>query len=595
MRLLLTFTRAYPGQTVIMLIALLFAGIADGIGILAFLPLLSVAIDREAGIANQLVMPRAHDGENFAATLTAVLHTVGITPSIGTLLIVIVAAMTLKSLLLLFAQKRVGYMVAQVAMDLRLALLRSILTARWAYFVGQPVGRLANAMAIEPMRSSEAYMEGMTVLTLLMQAGIYTGVALLVSWQATLVSLGVGLAILGAAHFLVKMSRRSGKRQTSLMKSLSARLADMLQSVKPLKAMAREDLADTLLAAEARKLNKALQRAVLSKAALSAVQEPMFAIVIATGIFVAVVYWHAPLATILILVLLLVRILTSLGKVQKEYQKMVINESAFWSLQETIQEAEQETEHASHGLMAQFTSRIALRGVRVAYHDIPVFTNLSLDIPVGTLTALVGPSGAGKTTVVDLVTGLIRPQAGEVYIDDMPMARINLQHWRRQLGYVPQESLLLHDSVFMNVTLGDPALGPTEVESALCAAGAWDFITRMPDGMYTLVGERGTRLSGGQRQRIMLARALVHRPTLLILDEATAALDPPTEAAICATLRQLVSGDMTILAVSHQPAILEVAERVYRVQDGGAVQMLSDHAGTFTPTVKDLLHGVARR
>jgi ATP-binding cassette subfamily C protein len=274
---------------------------------------------------------------------------------------------------------------------------------------------------------------------------------------------------------------------------------------------------------------------------------------------------------------------------------MVINESAFWSLQETIQEAEQETEHASHGLMIRLTSCITLREVRVAYHDIPVFTNLSLDIPVGTLTALIGPSGAGKTTVVDLVTGLIRPQAGEVYIDDVPMARINLQHWRRQLGYVPQESLLLHDTVFMNVTLGDPALGPTEVESALRAAGAWDFITRMPDGMYTLVGERGARLSGGQRQRIMLARALVHRPTLLILDEATAALDPPTEAAICATLRQLVDGDMTILAVSHQPAILEVAERVYRVQDGGAVQMVSDHAGAFAPTSKDLLHGVARR
>jgi ATP-binding cassette subfamily C protein len=196
---------------------------------------------------------------------------------------------------------------------------------------------------------------------------------------------------------------------------------------------------------------------------------------------------------------------------------------------------------------------------------------------------------------VDLVTGLIRPQAGEVYIDDVPMARINLQHWRRQLGYVPQESLLLHDTVFMNVTLGDPAFGPTEVESALRAAGAWDFITRMPDGMYTLVGERGARLSGGQRQRIMLARALVHRPALLILDEATAALDPPTEAAICATLRQLVDGDMTILAISHQPAILEVAERVYRVQDGGAVQMVSDHAGAFAPIVKDLLHGVARR
>jgi ATP-binding cassette subfamily C protein len=595
MRLLLTFARAYPGQTVVMLVALLFAGVADGAGFTALLPLLSVAIRQEAGGADPLAATAAHKGGDFADTVLATIQAVGLSPTMGTLLVIIVAAMILKSLLLLCAQRRVGYMAAQVTMDLRLALLRSILAARWSYFIGQPVGRLANAMASEPMRSSEAYVEGVTVLTLLMQTGVYTGVALLMSWQATLASLTAGLAILSAAHFLVKKSRRAGRQQTSLMKSLSARLADILQSVKPLKAMARQDLADTLVAGEARKLNRALRRTVLSKAALSATQEPMFAIVSATGIFVAFAYWRAPLATILVLVLLLVRILTCLGKVQKEYQKMVIDESAFWSLQQTIKEAEQATEQAAdqakNGLMTSLTSHIKLEGIRVAYNELPVFTNLCLDIPVGTLTALVGPSGAGKTTVVDLVTGLIRPQAGEVYIDDVPMARIDLRNWRQQIGYVPQESLLLHDTIFMNVTLGDPALGAAEVEAALRAAGAWEFVTRMPEGMYTSVGERGARLSGGQRQRLMLARALVHRPALLILDEATAALDPPTEAAICATLRQLV-GDMTILAVSHQPAILEVADRVYQIQDAGAVLLEGGQVGP--TTIKDPSHGAAR-
>ena len=586
MHLLRTFARIYPGQTVMMLIALLLAGVADGIGVSAMLPLLSVAIKGETSIANHLSLPRLHDGGNFANTVTAALSAVGIAPTIGMLLVVIVVAMTLKSVLLLVAQKRIGYMVAQVTMDLRLALLRSILAARWTYFIGQPVGRLANAMAIEPLHSAEAYVQGMTVLTLLVQTGIYTSIALLVSWQVTLASLSVGLAILGAAHFLVKITRRAGRRQTALMKSLSAHLADTLQSVKPLKAMARENLADTLLAIEAGKLNQALRRAVLSKAALSAVQEPMFAIVIATGIFAAFVYWRAPLATILVLVLLLIRILMCLGKVQKEYQRMVLNESSFWSLQRTIKEAEQATEHSSHGLVTQLTSRITLARIRVAYHDTPVFTNLSLDIPVGTLTALVGPSGAGKTTVVDLVTGLVRPQAGEVYIDDVPMAHIDLRHWRRQIGYVPQDNLLLHDTILMNVALGDPALGPADVEYALRAAGAWEFVMQMPDGLHTLVGERGMRLSGGQRQRIMLARALVHRPALLILDEATTALDPLTEVAICATLQQLV-GAMTILAISHQPAMLDVAERIYKIQDGTAVLVVNNPPGTVTKTARD--------
>jgi ATP-binding cassette subfamily C protein len=173
------------------------------------------------------------------------------------------------------------------------------------------------------------------------------------------------------------------------------------------------------------------------------------------------------------------------------------------------------------------------------------------------------------------------------------MAQIDLHHWRRQIGYVPQDNLLLHDTVLTNVTLGDPALGPEDAEYALHAAGAWEFVRRMSDGLHALVGERGTRLSGGQRQRIMLARALVHRPALLILDEATTALAPSTEAAICSTLRHLV-GDMTILAVSHHSAMLEVADRVYRIQDGAAVLLLDRHDGAMTKTAADLLHGVVR-
>jgi ATP-binding cassette subfamily C protein len=138
------------------------------------------------------------------------------------------------------------------------------------------------------------------------------------------------------------------------------------------------------------------------------------------------------------------------------------------------------------------------------------------------------------------------------------------------IGYVPQETLLLHDSVFVNVTLGDEKLKSEDVEGALRDAGAWDFVQELPEGLFTVVGERGLKLSGGQRQRIAIARALVHEPRLLILDEATTALDPENEAGICVTLRKL-KGKLTILAISHQPAILGAAERAYRLEDGKAI------------------------
>ena len=135
------------------------------------------------------------------------------------------------------------------------------------------------------------------------------------------------------------------------------------------------------------------------------------------------------------------------------------------------------------------------------------------------------------------------------------------------IGYVPQENLLLHDTIARNVTLGDPELGPADIEYALRAAGAWPFVEGLPDGIRTVAGERGARFSGGQRQRIMIARALAHRPRLLILDEATASLDPATEAAVCESLAGL-HGQVTILAISHQRALVEAADRVYRLEKG---------------------------
>jgi ATP-binding cassette subfamily C protein len=278
------------------------------------------------------------------------------------------------------------------------------------------------------------------------------------------------------------------------------------------------------------------------------------------------VHWQVPLATIMLLVFLFVRILGQLGKVQREYQEAVINESAYWSLQETILEARGECETTTGNQPPSLNRSIRFDQVSFAYGEHCVLRNASLTFPAGSFTAIVGTSGAGKTTIVDLVTGLVRPQQGEVSIDDLPLAEVDLKCWREMIGYVPQETLLLHDTILANVTLGDPKLDEKDAEEALRAAEAWEFVKAMPQGIYSTVGERGTKLSGGQRQRIAIARALVQRPKLLILDEPASALDPDSEAAICETLAQL-RGGITILAISHQPALMKVVDRAYQVQD----------------------------
>ena len=159
-------------------------------------------------------------------------------------------------------------------------------------------------------------------------------------------------------------------------------------------------------------------------------------------------------------------------------------------------------------------------------------------------------------------------------VDGRPLTEIDLKAWRRLIGYVPQETTLLHDSIVHNVTLGDTALNTADAERALRAAGAWDFVQALPDGLDTVVGERGGKLSGGQRQRIVIARALVNQPRLLILDEATSALDSESEQAVRQSM-QALKGQLTILAISHNRAMVSAADRVYQLEQGGA-RLLSD-------------------
>jgi ATP-binding cassette subfamily C protein len=213
--------------------------------------------------------------------------------------------------------------------------------------------------------------------------------------------------------------------------------------------------------------------------------------------------------------------------------------------------------------------RITFSNIGFDYDHHRVFKDLSLEFKAGSLTTLVGPSGAGKTTIIDLAIGLLRPASGTITLDDTPLQDIDIKSWRGMIGYVPQDTILLHDSVLHNVTLGDKSLDEADAERALRAAGAWDFVSRLADGIETVVGERGGKLSGGQRQRIVIARALVNQPKLLILDEATSALDPDSEEAICRSMESL-KGQLTILAISHNRAMVQAADRVYQLVDGRA-------------------------
>ncbi len=578
MRLIIIFLRTYPLQSARTLAALLFAGLIEGFGLSMLLPLLGLAGDINGGSSGEAAGGAA---SALGQMVNKIFETIGITPTIGILLIIFVACMTLKALLTLAANKRVGYMVAQVATDLRLDLIQALFLTRWEYFIRQPVGSLTNSIASEVTKASKAYLSAITMFAAILQAIIYGMIVFLVSWKATVVAFVAGILILFLVRRFIKKSKRAGKRHTNILQSLMSHLTDSLIMIKPLKTMAREHLADAVLRKKTENLKKAIKKQVFSKHALSACQEPLTVGFTALGLYAVLVLWKMPLASVLVMVYMLSKLMSRLQKVQSLYQHVVTAENGYWSYHSKLQRALEEKETLSGSQQPCLNRSIRLESVCFAYVDQWILKDAEFDFPVNSFTAIVGPSGVGKTTVVDLVTGLLRPQEGEIFIDDMPLAEIDLKKWRQMIGYVPQESLLLHDSVFINVTLGDKTLKAEDAEAALRAAGAWYFVNDLPDGMLTVVGERGHKLSGGQRQRIVIARALVHQPKLLILDEATTALDPENEAAVCETLQNL-KGKHTILAISHQPAILGVAERAYRLKDEKAtlVPDLLTHGAT---------------
>jgi ATP-binding cassette subfamily C protein len=449
-------------------------------------------------------------------------------------------------------------------------MLRAVMRSEWQYFLHQPAGKLTNALASEAERSSQSFVHGATALTFFIQSLMYGGIAFALSWRASLVAIVAGVTVIGLSHFLVRITRKAGRRQTVVLSSLIANLTDILQSVKAMKSMAREEQADSVLSQDAMQLNRALRRQILSAALLNSAQELLFAIFICLGVYLALDVFAMALPTVMVLVVTLGRSFSFLGKVQKQYQKLVQGESAYWSMLDSIAAAQAAEEHSAGEAEPVLNQEICFDEVRFAYNGgQPVFEGLSLSVRAGSLTTLTGPSGAGKTTIIDLAIGLLSPDAGQIRIDGQDLAKLDMRAWRRQIGYVPQDTVLLHTSIFANVTLGDPAFDRRSVEAALRAAGAWDFVAALPEGMDTVVGERGGKLSGGQRQRVVIARALIGQPKLLILDEATSALDADSEQAVRQTMEGL-KGQLTLLAISHNQGMVSAADAVYELRDGRA-------------------------
>jgi len=439
---------------------------------------------------------------------------------------------------------------------------------KWAYFTRQPIGRFANAMSQDATRAGRAYMLAQMYVASLLETAVSVTLAFLVSWKLALLGLAIGGVILLILGPFVRISKKAGRRQQTSTQSFVTLLSDALIGIKPLKAMSRQEHFLPMLERETRALRRSLRRQAIGENMISEMREPIFMAFAVVGIYLAQARFTVSMSELIVMAILLYRTVGSLGRVQRQQQRAIVLEASHRAVHKMIREAGAEREEFVGTKVPTLERACVLDRVSFDFGSKPVLDRVSITIPADRLTVLMGPSGVGKTTIADLLLGLFEPQAGRILIDGVPLSEIDLRAWRGMVGYVPQELTLFHDSVLANLTLGDPAISEDEARAALETAGAGPFVASLRDGLMTTVGERGMQLSGGQRQRIALARALLIKPKLLILDEVTSALDPATEAEICANV-QALDGTLTILAITHRPAWLEVADRVYEVAPNG--------------------------
>ncbi|MBT3888358.1 MAG: ABC transporter ATP-binding protein, partial [Nitrosomonadaceae bacterium] len=411
MRTLITYFKVFPKRSFYVLIAFLAAGVAEALSLTAILPLLSTAVGEDVN-------------SPVGKFVVEILDEVGLTPTIGTMLSIILFGIVCKNLLLLVANRQIGYTVAYIATALRLEYLGAMLASSWQYYLRQPVGAIANSIATEAKRAANGFEQAAAVLSLAIQVSIYIIIAMFVSWEVASISLIAGIIFLSAMYQIIRVTRKAGSKQTILLKSLLTYLADVLGSVKSLKAMARDKDADFVLRSQTKQLEKVARREVISKEGLKCAQEPLLAVFTTGGLYAILVIWELPLPAVTAMVILFVRILSQLSKMQRRYQLLVADESAYWAIRGASESARAAAEIKTGTLHPTLKQGISVRHIKFNYGTKNIFQNLNVEIKINSLTTIIGESGAGKSTFIDLICGLAEPKSGDVFTDGIPLREI---------------------------------------------------------------------------------------------------------------------------------------------------------------------------
>jgi ABC-type multidrug transport system fused ATPase/permease subunit len=562
-----TIIRTFVGFELALLVLLnLASAIVESIGILLLIPFLAQLAPTPANPSNQ-----AHGlFSSFVASWNI---------SIGATLGLLVLVFVLKGVLLFFLIAYRETLLNRTRQKTRDGLIALYSDLDYRYAVQQSSGFFGNLVVAETDRAGLAMEEFCHVVSALITASIFFSIAVfLYSSLSVFMLLGVGLSFV----LLRKLSARArlySIRITSLSGRLNKGLIQTLQAFKYAKATARFSPLRLQLAKISAGTRQTRNKLALVNAALVAVQEPVLVICLACVFYYAVIIGRSHIALVMVAVLFFYRCMIEMGHFNRHWQWLSSYAGALEQVWTVVWEMKQHREGQDGEASADFEDKIELRDVSYVYEVRPILQQINIRICKNTSVAVVGASGAGKTTLVDLLTGVLKPTQGTVYLDNKDLCDVNLFHYRRSIGYVEQETLVFDDTIANNISMQwDQSTDPetsARIRQAARSSYCDEFIERLPLGYDTVVGERGVKLSGGQRQRLAIARELFKEPKILILDEATSSLDSQSETYIQQSIERL-RGSLTIIIISHRLSTIRNVDYVYVLEQGHIIEQ-----GTF--------------
>jgi ABC-type multidrug transport system fused ATPase/permease subunit len=573
--------RSFLGKRMYLVFALaVVAALAEGLGIVMLLPLLQT-LDGSGG---EML-------GGVGAWSAAALDWLGLGGSAAAILLLIAGFFLLKGVFLFLAYGYAALLEGRLLRELKGRLYDAYTGMRLQHYISRDTGHFVNVInnqVLDFMKTFDSMIHLGRGWAMLM---VYFGAALAVAWQFGLMAIilgGLVFAAFGKMNIYVRELSRKYAAEAGIMSKL---VIQSLQSFKYLASTGHcANLRQETIASIGR-LRGVLIRQGVAWAITNAVREPVAVVAILVIVMVQLLWLNQPLAPILVSILLFYRGLASVLSLQGYWQKALATMGAVEMVRNELSVLAHQRESDGTREIGPLTRAIELRDVHFAYNENngDVLAGISLVIPARASVALVGESGSGKSTLVDLLTLMLKPRKGQVLIDGIPGETVQLSSWRKQIGFVSQETVVFDDTVANNICLweGDIDKNPllfARVREAARQAHISHVIESLPEGYQTLVGDRGVRLSGGQRQRLFLARELFKRPNLLILDEATSALDSESEQAIQKSIDAL-KGQMTIVMIAHRLATIRNVDRVFVIHDGrvaeeGSYDILRDDSGT---------------